>query len=254
MTIDEQSFVNATRLHDVTPEAPIVVRGLSKSLGGDPVLHDITFVARRGAVTGLVGPNGSGKTTTLRCLLALAEPDSGQALVEGVPYRQIGRPARILGAMCENAGLQPGRSANDHLELAQAMASVSSGPASTQQLLDQVGLPGCGKTKVGQMSLGMRQRLALAIALVGSPKILVLDEPANGLDPEGIEWLRGFLRRFAANGGTVLITSHILSEMQRLVDAVVVIRGGRVVAMSDTCPDDLEDFYHATQTNERVRT
>lgn len=239
------SSVRGTRPFD---PAPISFEHVTKSYGSRLILDDVDFSIRSGAVTGLLGPNGSGKTTMLRCLLGLASPDSGVCLVEGSRYDAIPVPSRLIGALCENAGLHPSRRAAECLALARAAAGLAD-PQAVDVHLEQVGLQDAGPMRVREMSLGMRQRLGLALALVGDPRVLVLDEPSNGLDPEGMEWFRSFLRRFAADGGSVLITSHVLAELQRTIDAVVIIRGGRVVAQSDTLPNDLNSFYLATSEN-----
>lgn len=239
------STIPSTRPSD---PAPISFEHVTKSYESRLILDDVSFSIESGAVTGLLGPNGSGKTTMLRCLLGLASPDSGICLVEGNRYDAIPVPSRLVGALCENAGLHPNRRAAECVALARAAAGLTD-PHAVDAHLEQVGLADAGPMRVREMSLGMRQRLSLALALVGDPHVLVLDEPSNGLDPEGMEWFRTFLRRFAAGGGSVLITSHILAELQRTIDAVVIVRGGRVVAQSDTLPDDLDSFYLATSGN-----
>ncbi|AYW77732.1 ABC transporter, ATP-binding protein [Propionibacterium acidifaciens F0233] len=239
------STIPSTRPSD---PAPISFEHVTKSYESRLILDDVSFSIESGAVTGLLGPNGSGKTTMLRCLLGLASPDSGICLVEGNRYDAIPVPSRLVGALCENAGLHPNRRAAECVALARAAAGLTD-PHAVDAHLEQVGLADAGPMRVREMSLGMRQRLSLALALVGDPHVLVLDEPSNGLDPEGMEWFRTLLRRFAASGGSVLITSHILAELQRTIDAVVIVRGGRVVAQSDTLPDDLDSFYLATSGN-----
>jgi ABC-2 type transport system ATP-binding protein len=205
----------------------IDVTGLTKHFGEVTALDDLTFSVRPGVVTGFLGPNGAGKTTTLRCLLGLVAPTSGSATVDGRLYRDLENPLSQVGAALEASSFHPGRSARAHL---QVMALAAGLPRSrVDLLLGQVGLAEFADRRVGGYSLGMRQRLALAQALLGDPPVLVLDEPANGLDPAGIAWLRHFLRTLAGEGRTVLVSSHVLSEVQQTVDDIVVIARGRLV-------------------------
>ncbi len=206
----------------------IEVDSLTKRFGAVTAIDDLSFSVRAGAVTGFLGPNGAGKTTTLRIVLGLARATSGTALVQGRPYDQLDEPARVVGASLERAGFHPGRSGRDHLRALCAMARL---PASrADEVLRIVDLDGkAGRRRVGGYSLGMRQRLHLAAALLGDPAILVLDEPANGLDPQGIRWLRESLRGLAAEGRTVLVSSHVLSEVAQTADDVVVIARGKLV-------------------------
>jgi ABC-2 type transport system ATP-binding protein len=205
----------------------IDVEGLSKSFGTTRALQDLSFSVRPGVVTGFLGPNGSGKTTTLRCLLGLVTPDAGTATIDGRAYRDLPDPVRVVGAALEASSFHPGRTARAHL---QVMALAARIPLDRcDALLVQVGLAEAADRRVGGFSLGMRQRLALAQALLGDPAVLLLDEPANGLDPAGIAWLRGFLRALAAEGRTVLVSSHVLSEVEQTVDDVIVIARGRLV-------------------------
>jgi ABC-2 type transport system ATP-binding protein len=205
----------------------IDVEGLTKTFGTTRALQDLSFSVRPGVVTGFLGPNGSGKTTTLRCLLGLVTPDAGTATIDGRPYRDLTDPVRSVGAALEASSFHPGRTARAHL---QVMALAARVPLERcDALLAQVGLTDAANRRVGGFSLGMRQRLALAQALLGDPAVLLLDEPANGLDPAGIAWLRGFLRALAAEGRTVLVSSHVLSEVEQTVDDVVVITRGRLV-------------------------
>ena len=190
-------------------------------------VDDLSFTVQPGRVTGFLGPNGSGKTTTLRCLLGLVRPTSGSALVNGSPYPSLAEPTTVVGAALEASGFHPGRTGRNHLRVIAAAAGI--GESRVDELLETVGLTDVARRRVVEYSLGMRQRLALAAALVGDPGVLVLDEPANGLDPEGIAWLRSFLRDRAAQGGTVLVSSHVLSEVQQTVDDVVIISKGRLV-------------------------
>ncbi|QNN51527.1 ATP-binding cassette domain-containing protein [Nocardioides mesophilus] len=205
----------------------IDVVGLTKTFGTTKALDDLTFSVTPGTVTGFLGPNGAGKTTTLRCLLGLVAPDSGTATVDGRAYRDLDDPIRTVGAALEASDFHPGRTARDHLLVMALGAGLDTGRVDA--MLAQVGLTDSARRRVGGFSLGMRQRLALAAALLGDPRVLILDEPANGLDPAGIAWLRGFLRALAAEGRTVLVSSHVLSEVQQTVDEVVVISRGRLV-------------------------
>ncbi len=206
------------------------VTSLTKTFGRlKPVtaVDDLTFEVRPGRVTGFLGPNGSGKTTTLRCLLGLVRQSSGSALIDGAAYSDLPHPAQVVGAALEASGFHPGRSGRNHLRV---LATASALPESrVDDVLEQVGLADAARRRVVEYSLGMRQRLALGAALLGEPTALVLDEPANGLDPEGIAWLRGFLQSQAADGRTVLVSSHVLAEVQQTVDDVVIIKQGRLV-------------------------
>jgi ABC-2 type transport system ATP-binding protein len=214
-------------MRDMTTGLPLEISGLSKSFGAVRAVDDLSFSVAPGVVTGFLGPNGAGKTTTLRCLLGLVHPTAGHAWVGGRPYRELENPLQTVGAALEAASFHPGRSARDHLRfLAQAGGVASS---RVTDVLRIVGIEEYADRRVGGYSLGMRQRLGLAQALLGDPGVLVLDEPANGLDPAGIAWLRGFLRALAAEGRTVLVSSHVLSEVQQTVDDVVVIAHGRLV-------------------------
>ena len=205
----------------------IDVVGLTKRFGAVTALDDLTFSVRPGVVTGFLGPNGAGKTTTLRCLLGLVAPTSGSATVDGRRYRDLDRPLATVGAALEAADFHPGRTARAHL---QVIALASGVPRDrVDQLLGLVGLEEFADRRVGGYSLGMRQRLGLAQALLGDPPVLILDEPANGLDPAGIAWLRQFLRSLAQEGRTVLVSSHVLSEVEQTVDDIVVIARGRLV-------------------------
>ncbi|HET6561960.1 MAG TPA: ATP-binding cassette domain-containing protein [Marmoricola sp.] len=211
----------------MTTGLPLEIRGLSKTFGAVRAVDDLTFSVAPGVVTGFLGPNGAGKTTTLRCLLGLVQPSAGHAWVGGRPYRELENPLQSVGAALEAASFHPGRSARDHLRF---LAQAGGLPASrVTDVLRIVGIEEYADRRVGGFSLGMRQRLGLAQALLGDPGVLVLDEPANGLDPAGIAWLRGFLRALAAEGRTVLVSSHVLSEVQQTVDEVVVIAHGRLV-------------------------
>ncbi len=206
------------------------VAGLGKTFGAIRAVDDLSFSVRPGAVTGFLGPNGAGKTTTLRMLLGLTRPTAGRALVGDRPYAEHPTPARVVGAAIESSGFHPGRSGLGHLEAYAPQAGVDR--ARCRELIEFVGLAAAAERRVGGYSMGMRQRLALATALLGDPPAIVLDEPANGLDPEGIVWLRQLLRSFAAQGRTVLVSSHVLAEVQHTVDDVVIIAGGRLVHAS----------------------
>jgi ABC-2 type transport system ATP-binding protein len=211
------------------PDAPPVeVRGLTKRFGSTVAVDDLTFSIGRGRITGFLGPNGAGKSTTLRALLGLVLPTSGEARVEGRRYVQLDDPPGTVGAVLEAESFHPGRSGRNHLRVLATAAGLPTGRV--DEVLAQVELTAAARRRVGGYSLGMRQRLSVAGALLGQPRLLVLDEPANGLDPEGIRWLRDFLRSFAVDGGTVLISSHVLAEVAQIVDEVVIIHRGRLVA------------------------
>ncbi len=211
------------------PTEPVVeVSSLTKRFGEVVAVDDLTFSLRPGTVTGFLGPNGAGKTTTLRLLLGLAEPDAGEALAFGHRYRELDDPALRVGAVLESSDLHPGRSGRDHLRVLALAAEIPS--SRVEEMLALVELEAVADRRVKTYSLGMRQRLALAGALLGDPQLLVLDEPANGLDPAGVHWLRRFLRRFAGKGRTVLVSSHMLAEAAQTVDQVVIIDRGRLVA------------------------
>jgi ABC-2 type transport system ATP-binding protein len=204
----------------------IVAAGLAKRFGGITAVDDLSFAAGPGQVTGFLGPNGAGKTTTLRMLVGLVTPDAGTATVSGQGYRALRAPGRVVGAVLEAGGFHPGRSGRDHLRVCCTASGYPLGRA--DEVLKITGLAGAGPRKVRGYSLGMRQRLALAAALLGDPAVLVLDEPLNGLDPEGIAWLRGLLRDHARGGGTVLFSSHALLEVEQLADQVVIVSHGRL--------------------------
>ncbi len=205
----------------------ITVRGLTKRFGGVLAVDDLTFEVEHGTLTGFVGPNGAGKTTTLRIILGLVRPTGGSALVGGVPYAALDRPARRVGAVLESSGFHPGRTARDHLRVLAGPTGVPD--RRVDEVLAEVGLEPAARRRVGGFSLGMRQRLGLAGALLGDPEILVLDEPTNGLDPAGVHWLRTFLRARVDAGGTVLVSSHLLAELALSADSVVILKGGRLV-------------------------
>ena len=231
----------------------ITVSHLAKHYGSVVAVDDVTFGVPAGTVVGYLGPNGSGKTTTLRALLGLVEPTAGTAEFSGSRYRDLAHPARLVGALLDGMGAPPGRTARGHLGvLASAIGDVT--PSRIEVVLDHVGLTDAADRRVGGFSQGMRQRLGLAGALLGEPEILLLDEPSNGLDPEGIRWLRTTLRSFAADGGTVLISSHVLAEVEQTVDEVVIIDAGRVIAHESMAEvSDLESTYFALTTQENDR-
>jgi ABC-2 type transport system ATP-binding protein len=207
--------------------AAIETAGLTKRYGSVTAVDDLSFSVREGAVTGFLGPNGAGKTTTLRMILALARPTAGSSTVLGRSYTQLDDPARAVGANLEIAGAHPGRKGRDHLRALATMARI---PRSrVDEVLRLVELEGAADRRAGKYSMGMRQRLGLAATLLGDPQVLILDEPANGLDPQGIRWLRDFLRGMAAEGRTVLVSSHVLAEVAQTVDDVVVIHRGKLV-------------------------
>ncbi len=209
----------------------IEVRGLTKTYGDQRAVDDLSFTAPAGKVTGFLGPNGAGKTTTFRCLLGLAEPTSGTALIDGRPYRELPSPRRRVGAVLESTGFHPARTARNHLRVVARAARLDA--VRIDPLLEVVGLSGAADRRVGGYSLGMRQRLGLATAMLGDPDVVVLDEPANGLDPEGVSWVRRILRIWADEGRTMLVASHVLAEIGQVVDRVVIIRAGKLVAATD---------------------
>ena len=205
----------------------IVVQNLTKNFGTVAAVQNLSFHVEPGSVTGFLGPNGAGKTTTLRMLLGLVRPTAGFATINGQPFSGLGNPGRVVGAVLEAQGFHPNRSAINHLRVYCAAMGLQDRRA--DEVLGLVGLGATAGRAVGGFSLGMKQRLALATALLGDPQVLVLDEPANGLDPEGIAWLRQFLRSFAASGRTVLISSHLLAEVEQTIDQVVIISRGQTM-------------------------
>ena len=206
----------------------IEVHELTKRYGPTLAVDGLSFRVHPGRVTGFLGPNGAGKTTTMRLVLGLAAPTAGEALVDGVPYRRLRRPLRHVGALLDAGHVHGGRSAHDHL-LAIARSN-GIGRARVREVLELAGLDGVARARVGGLSLGMRQRLGIAMALLGDPATLLFDEPTGGLDPEGIRWIRGLLRSLAAEGRTVLVSSHLMSEMALTAEQVVVIGRGRLSA------------------------
>ena len=241
MTVRSRPVAPQLGVHD--GEEPVVVaEHLTKRFGTLVAVDDLSFALGRGTVTGFLGPNGAGKTTTLRMLLHLVQPTAGQALVFGRRYQELERPAARVGAVLEAADFHPGRSGRDHLAaLALALGREHNegnwflgreraAARRVDAVLELVELGAAAHRRVGSYSLGMRQRLGLAGALLGEPELLILDEPANGLDPEGVRWLRDFMRGFAGEGKTVLVSSHVLAEVQQTVDQVVIINKGSLVA------------------------
>ena len=210
--------------------AAIELNGLAKSFGDVSAVHDVSAVARPGEVTALLGPNGAGKTTTLRMLLGLVEPDQGRATFGGNRYDELREPTRQVGAVLEASGYHPGRTALDHLRILTLASGLHR--EAPERVLAQTGLSADARRRVGAFSLGMRQRLGIAAAMLGDPGVLVLDEPTNGLDPPGVRWLRGYLRGLADEGRTVLLSSHALSEVELIADHVLVMARGRLLRSS----------------------
>lgn len=206
----------------------INVSGISKNYGERVAVDNMSFDVATGRVTGFVGPNGAGKSTTMRMMVGLTRPDSGEVRYAGIKYTELLHPAQVVGSVLDARVMHPGRSARNHLR---AMAAVSGIPAvRAEEVLEAVGLETAAKQRAGGFSLGMRQRLALAGALLGDPEVLLLDEPANGLDPDGIRWLRNYLRDFADQGGTVFVSSHLISELAMFADDLVVVGAGKLLA------------------------
>jgi len=207
---------------------PIEINGLSKNFGTVRAVDNLSFTVEPGRVTGFLGPNGSGKTTTLRMLLGLVHPSAGTATIGGRDYRELENPSRIVGAVLEATSFHPARRARTHLRMAARAGGHDEKRA--DEVLGLVGLTADAKRKVGGFSMGMRQRLELATALIGDPDVLILDEPSNGLDPQGIAWLRDFMRYFAGEGRTVLVSSHLLAEMAQTIDDAVIVSFGQLKA------------------------
>ena len=210
--------------------APVEVHGLTKRFGDEVAVDDVSFEVPEGSIVGFLGPNGAGKSTTLRMILGLTTATSGQATIMGRSYGQLDDPVRTVGAVVDGVGFHPGRRGIQELRIHAAASGIDPGRA--DEVLEQVGLAEAGRKRVGAYSLGMRQRLGLAAALLGDPRVLLLDEPANGLDPEGIRWVRDLLRWLADDGRAVLVSSHLLGEVSRLADEVLVIHRGRIVTQS----------------------
>jgi ABC-2 type transport system ATP-binding protein len=225
----------------------IEVEGLSKRFGTTQAVAGLSFRVEPGTITGFLGPNGAGKSTTLRSVLGLVHPDTGSATVLGVPYGQLDRPLHRVGAVLEASEVHPGRSGRNHLRVQAAAAGLPD--TRVGEVLALVDLTAAAKRRVKGYSLGMRQRLGLATALLGDPEVLVLDEPANGLDPAGIRWLRDFLRALAGEGRTILISSHVLSEVAQTADRVVIIHRGRLIQQAA-----MADVLAGASGSTRVRT
>lgn len=206
----------------------ITTTGLTKSYGTTRVVNNVTMHCEPGTITGFLGPNGAGKSTTLKMIVGLTRPDQGTSTIDGRPFVELPNPTRVVGTLLDPSAMHPGRTGRATLTIAARMAGVPT--ARVGPLLEGVGLADAAERRVGAYSLGMRQRLGIAQSLIGDPQVLILDEPANGLDPEGIAWMRELLRDFADRGGTVLLSSHLLHEVQATVDHLVVISEGAVVA------------------------
>ncbi|MGW6510602.1 ABC transporter ATP-binding protein [Streptomyces niveus] len=226
----------------------IEVNELTKRYGGTTAVKDLTFTVRPGRVTGFLGPNGAGKSTTLRLLIGLDRPTGGTATIDGRPFRDLPRGLRHAGALLDAHDVHGGRTARTHLT---ALARGNALPKSrVDHVLDEVGLASAARRRIGGFSLGMKQRLGIAAALLGDPPVLLFDEPVNGLDPEGVLWVRGLFRRLAAEGRTVFVSSHLMSEMENTADELVVIGRGRLIAA-----ESVSDFAaRGTRSSVRVRT
>jgi ABC-2 type transport system ATP-binding protein len=211
-----------------TSGARIEVRGLTKRFGTLTAVDHLDFAVEPGRITGFLGPNGAGKTTTLRMLLGLIRPTAGTATIDGQSYHDIANPLQQVGSALESTSFHPGRTGRNHLRVLASASGIDE--RRVDHMLELVGIPAAANKRAGGYSMGMRQRLGLAAALLGDPKVVILDEPANGLDPEGIRWLRGFLRQLSSEGKTILISSHMLQEVEQTVDDIVIIANGRSVA------------------------
>ena len=225
--------------------AVISFTGLVKTYGGQNAVDDLSASVNQGRITGFLGPNGAGKSTALRCLVGLAAPSSGSAQILGVPYRELENPLSKVGTVLDSRGFHPALTGRQNLRVVAAAASIPD--ARVDEVLEMVELSEAANKKMKKYSLGMKQRLALAGAILGDPEILILDEPANGLDPAGIAWLRKFLRMLAEGGRTILVSSHQLAEMQHTVDDVLIINKGKLIAAGTKeqvmGPDSLEDAF-----------
>jgi ABC-2 type transport system ATP-binding protein len=225
--------------------AIVEAAGLTKHYGPVLAVDQLSFAVERGEVVGFLGPNGAGKTTTLRMLLGLVRPDSGNATIDGHAYSDLVTPMHQVGAVLEASSFHPGRTARNHLRIQALAADIDA--ARIEDVLDVVGLSDVAGRRVGGFSLGMRQRLSIATALLADPDVLILDEPTNGLDPEGVRWLRDLVRSMAADGAAVLISSHILAEVAQTVDSVIIVNRGRVVTQAPiaelTAGARLEDVF-----------
>jgi ABC-2 type transport system ATP-binding protein len=225
----------------------IEVENLSKRFGKTQAVAGLSFRVEPGTITGFLGPNGAGKSTTLRSILGLVHPDAGRTVVLGVPYRELDRPLHRVGAVLEASEVHPGRTGRNHLRVLAEAAGVPR--ARVEEVLSPVELSAGAKRRVKGYSLGMRQRLGIAAAMLGDPEVLVLDEPANGLDPAGIRWLRDLLRSLAAEGRTILISSHVLAEVAQTVDRVVIIHRGRLIQQAP-----IAEVLAGAQGGTRVRS
>ena len=238
--------------------ATITVRGLTKRYGAVTAVSSLTFDVAPGAITGFLGPNGAGKTTTLRMILGLVAPTSGEALVDGRHYVSLSNPRRVVGAVLEATGFHPGRTGRDHLRVLAQRAGIED--SRVEEVLDKAGLAEAAGRRVRGYSLGMRQRLGLAAALLGDPRVLILDEPANGLDPAGMAQLRGLLRDLAAEGRTILMSSHVLSEVAQTVDQVIIIADGTLryagplTELTVTQGETLEAAFLRVTSDERAES
>jgi ABC-2 type transport system ATP-binding protein len=233
----------------------IEIENLTKRFADVTAVDRVSFSASQGSVVGFLGANGAGKTTTLRMLLGLVTPTAGTATINGRAYRDLAAPLHVVGAALESSSAYPGRTARSHLRIA-ALAGDAPGRR-VDEVLELTDLAGAADRRVGRFSLGMRQRLSLATALLCDPEILILDEPANGLDPEGVRWLRQLLRRLAADGRTVLVSSHILAEVAQTADSVVILDRGRLITQSTLAEltaggGDLEDIFLNLTANAEV--
>jgi ABC-2 type transport system ATP-binding protein len=242
----EQTLPVAEPVESTRNVAVVSCRALTKRYGELTAVDGVTFSLERGTVAGFLGPNGAGKTTTLRLLLGLAEPTAGEALVFGRRYRELEQPIRRVGAVLESTDFHPSRSGRDHLRALALAAGLPLGRV--EEVLELVEMRSVAQRRVKTYSLGMRQRLGLAAALLGDPELLILDEPANGLDPAGVRWLRTFLQSFAAQGRTVLVSSHLLAEVAQTVDRILIIDHGRLLASGrlddlTSSGQSLEDVY-----------
>lgn len=206
----------------------ITVSGLTKHYGDRIAVHEMSFDVAAGRVTGFVGPNGAGKSTTMRMMVGLTRPDHGDVRYRGVSYTRLLQPARVVGSVLDARCMHPGRTARNHLRATAALSAISA--HRVDEVLREVGLESAADQRAGGFSLGMRQRLALAGALLGEPEVLLLDEPSNGLDPDGIRWLRNSLSAFAERGGTVFVSSHLIAELEMFADDLIVVGGGRLLA------------------------
>ena len=228
MSASDTELTPAESYNEAMTDATIEMTGVRKRYGETVALDGMSFSVQPGRVTGFIGPNGAGKSTAMRVILGLDAPDEGTALVGGLPYRTLNRPLTRVGALLDADALQPSRSGRNHLLWMAQSQGISAGRV--DEVIDMVGLTGAAKRKAGGYSLGMRQRLGIAAAMLGDPPTVMMDEPFNGIDPEGIIWMRAFLRSLAAEGRAVLISSHLMSELEDVVDHVVVVGRGKVLA------------------------